>query len=54
VRGKLVRLFIVFVSSIEARQPLFLSSREITMNTKRVGAAFMLLLNIIEEKRNRN
>jgi hypothetical protein len=51
VRGKLVRLFTVFVSSIEARSTLFLSSREITVNTARAAAAFIFMFNIIEENK---
>jgi hypothetical protein len=50
VRGKHVRLFTVFVSSIEAWL-LFLSSREITINTARAAAAFMFMFNIIEERK---
>jgi hypothetical protein len=53
VRGKLIRLFTVFVSSIEARSTLFLSSREITVNTARIAAAFMFMFNISEEKKKR-
>jgi hypothetical protein len=46
VRGKLVHLFTVLVSSIEA-QPLF--SRD-HVNTARAAAAFMFMFNIIEDK----
>jgi hypothetical protein len=56
VRGKLVRLFTVFVSSIEARRAIdvVLSSREITVNTARAAAAFMFMFNIAKERRNLN
>jgi hypothetical protein len=33
---------------------MFLSSREINMDTARAAAAFMFMFNIIEGKRNRN